>query len=61
MRISCPHCQALVVQKKNRDGPNFCANCHRLFAAPSPPQVPSWVLGVLAVLAANLNLQVMNL
>ncbi|MBN1396193.1 MAG: hypothetical protein JW959_14315 [Pirellulales bacterium] len=54
MRTSCPHCQALVVQARNRDGPNFCPNCHRLFEIEEDHQVPSWIYGVLLFLTINL-------
>ena len=53
MHTQCPHCQALVVQTKNREGPNFCPHCHVLFRVPEPPKMPPWILGVLTVLVAN--------
>jgi hypothetical protein len=56
MRVQCPQCQAKVVQAKNRDGPNFCPNCSRLFYLPEEPQLPSWILGVLVILVANLQI-----
>ncbi len=55
MRTECPHCQALVVQTKNRDGPNFCPKCRCLFEVPEDRKVPSWVFGVLAFLLVNLQ------
>jgi hypothetical protein len=58
MRVPCPQCKTLVIQAKNRDGPNFCPNCCRLFYPPEEQKVPSWILGVLVILVANL--QVVN-
>jgi hypothetical protein len=56
MRTNCPQCQAVVVQKKNRDGPNFCPNCRRLFYACNDRTVPTWILGILVILLANLQM-----
>jgi hypothetical protein len=56
MKTQCPMCQSLVLQAKNRDGPNFCPNCNRLFYLPEDQKVPSWVLGVLVILVANLQI-----
>jgi hypothetical protein len=58
MRIHCPHCQAKVVQARNREGPNFCPKCRQLFAVPENPKMPPWILGVVVILMANL--QIMN-
>jgi hypothetical protein len=56
MRTLCPQCSSLVVQTKNRDGPNFCPNCCRLFYLPEDRSVPPWILGVLVILVANLQI-----
>ena len=53
MRVLCPNCDQRVVQAKNRDGPNFCPECQRLFYAPAEPKTPPWILGVLVILTAN--------
>lgn len=53
MRCVCPYCFESVVQAKNRDGPNFCANCHKLFWWPNVEIMPPWILGVLVILTAN--------
>ncbi len=58
MRCSCPICGKKVVQVRNLCGPNFCPHCHKLFNAPLPQKVPTWVFGVLLVLVANLQLGV---
>lgn len=55
MRTKCPRCQAAVVQKRNRDGPNFCPNCHWLFYV-FERTVPEFVLVVLVILVANLQM-----
>lgn len=55
MRTTCPHCLALVVQTRNRDGPNFCPNCRRLFDIAEDIPVPRWIYGVLAFLVVNLQ------
>jgi hypothetical protein len=41
------------VQAKNKDGPNFCPECGKLFYVPDDPKMPPWILGVLVVLVAN--------
>jgi hypothetical protein len=46
----------MVAQTKNRDGPNFCENCFCLFYAPEERKMPPWILGVLVILAANLQI-----
>ena len=56
MRIRCPQCQAMVVQAKNKDGPNFCAECSHLFYLPEESTMPPWILGVLVILVANLQI-----
>jgi hypothetical protein len=56
MRSQCPYCLSLVKQKRNLEGPNFCPACQRLFVAPRPKEVPQWVLGLLALLMANLQM-----
>ena len=55
MRTICSHCQALVVQAKNRDGPNFCPKCCCLFEVPEGQKVSSWIYGVLVFLVVNLQ------
>jgi hypothetical protein len=56
MRVECPQCKAMVVQTKNRDGPNFCDNCSHLFYVSDDRKTPSWILGVLVILVANLQI-----
>jgi len=56
MRCRCPHCYKLVRQTRNREGPNFCSSCKQLFDPPAEEQIPSWVLGVLVFLTANLQI-----
>ena len=56
MHTRCPQCQGIVVQNANRDGPNFCAQCCRLFYLPEEPKFPAWILGVLVVLMGNLQI-----
>jgi hypothetical protein len=56
MRAQCPECHTMVVQSKNHDGPNFCPNCANLFYAPEDAAMPPWILGVLVVLVANLQI-----
>jgi hypothetical protein len=53
VRCLCPHCRQLVVQVRNRTGPNFCPQCGKLFSPPSALTVPLWILGVLVILAAS--------
>ena len=53
MRVNCPHCNQRVVQARNREGPNFCAMCEKLFYLPEEPTMPPWILGVLVILVAN--------
>lgn len=52
MQVQCPHCQALVSQTKNTEGPNFCPKCRRLFRA-QERKLPAWILGVLTILVIN--------
>ncbi len=56
MRIPCPYCQATIVQIMNRDGPNFCPQCRKLFYVSDEPSTPPWILGVLAILLCNLQI-----
>ena len=56
MNVQCPQCGRMVAQAKNRDGPNFCENCFCLFYAPEERKMPSWILGILVVLVANLQI-----
>ncbi len=56
MRCLCPQCSEEILQIKNSEGPNFCPNCHALFYAPRQNRTPSWILGVLVVLVASLQL-----
>jgi hypothetical protein len=53
MHVQCPYCETGVSQSKNRDGPNFCPDCHRLFYLPEERQTPHWIMGVLTILVAN--------
>ena len=53
MPIKCPDCRQRVVQARNREGPNFCPQCQRLFEVSGEPQMPPWILGVLVILVAN--------
>ena len=56
MHIQCPQCHSMVVQAANRDGPNFCSECCRLFYLPEERKMPPWILGVLVVLVGNLQI-----
>jgi hypothetical protein len=56
MYLECPYCNGRVRQAENWDGPNFCPNCRELFYLPENSQVPPWILGVLTILAANLQI-----
>jgi hypothetical protein len=56
MRVKCPDCNQRLVQSKNREGPNFCPKCQRLFYVPEEPQMPPWILGVLVILTQNWQL-----
>jgi hypothetical protein len=57
MRTQCPECRAIVMQSKNHEGPNFCPNCANLFYLPQDErQMPPWILGVLVILVANLQI-----
>jgi len=56
MRFPCPHCNQYLVQNKNREGPNFCPHCGKLFYLPEEQKVPSWIYGVLVFLPANSQL-----
>lgn len=56
MSTTCPHCDASVVQARNRDGPNFCPHCQRLFEIQEDHHVPRWVYGVMMVLVCNLQI-----
>jgi hypothetical protein len=56
MSVQCPQCGRMVEQTKNRDGPNFCENCFCLFLAPEDRKMPPWILGVLVILVANLQI-----
>jgi hypothetical protein len=53
MRLDCPYCAAKVSQRRNREGPNFCPACRKLFSMPPEHDVPPWILGVLVVLIGN--------
>ena len=53
MRVYCPYCSGRLAQAKNRDGPNFCPVCRRLFYVPDDVPIPTWVLGVVVVLLGN--------
>jgi len=55
MYITCPYCKTLLRQTRNRDGPNFCLACRRLFTVIEERAVPSWVYGVLVFLLAHLQ------
>ncbi len=56
MHVQCPQCRTMVAQAKNRDGPNFCENCFCLFYAVEERTMPPWILGVLVILVANLQI-----
>jgi hypothetical protein len=53
MRPICPHCTVRVAQPMNREGPNFCPQCQKLFYVPSARKIPTWILGVAVILFAN--------
>ncbi len=52
MPCLCPHCAPLAVKVQNLSGLNYCQQCRSLFFVPEK-SLPPWILGVLAVLAAN--------
>jgi uncharacterized Zn finger protein (UPF0148 family) len=56
MHTQCIYCHADVVQAKNREGPNFCPVCQRLFEVPEEPKLKPWILGILVILVANLQI-----
>lgn len=56
MHTQCIYCHSLVVQNKNREGPNFCPVCQRLFEVPEEPKLKPWILGVLVILMANMQI-----
>ncbi len=60
MPILCPYCHSPIRQAKNRDGPNFCPSCRRLFYLPEERKLPPWILGVLTILVANWHIMAMN-
>jgi hypothetical protein len=51
MYFKCPKCAELLLLEADRDGLNYCVKCHNLFFLPR--SVPSWVHGILVVLAVN--------
>ena len=53
MHVDCPFCDGHLRQARNRDGPNFCPKCQKLFYVPQDPKTPPWILGVLVILVAN--------
>ena len=53
MHVDCPYCGGRVRQARNRDGPNFCPECQKLFYMPEDPKMPPWILGVLVITVAN--------
>jgi uncharacterized Zn finger protein (UPF0148 family) len=54
--VECPHCNGRLAQSLNDDGPNFCPTCQKLFYVPEEPKMPSWILGVVVILVAHLQL-----
>ncbi len=56
MRCTCPLCSNVQLQDRNADGLNFCTNCQSLFLIPPERQVPVWILGVVTVLMANMQM-----
>ena len=56
MNVRCPVCGNKVTQTKNRDGPNFCEHCFCLFYTPEERKLPPWVLGIVVILVANLQI-----
>jgi len=46
-----------VKQAKNREGPNFCPHCQRLFSPLPEEPLPAWIWGVLVFLTANWQIQ----
>jgi hypothetical protein len=53
MNLVCPHCSQKVFQRRNKEGPNFCTECRRLFFLAPDREVPPWILGVVVVLIGN--------
>ncbi len=58
MRCICPYCSKVTRQARNLSGPNFCPHCHGLFNIRPPEKIPPWILGVLVVMVANLQIMV---
>jgi len=56
VRLECPHCHGVVKQSRNQGGLNFCTHCCKLFIPVPPPKMPSWILGVLVILTADLQI-----
>lgn len=46
----------MIAQSENRDGPNFCPQCRKLFYLSDEPSTPPWILGVLVILLCNLQI-----
>ena len=53
MSVHCPYCDQRVTQRRNEEGPNYCAQCNKLFSLPPDRPVPPWILGILVILTAN--------
>ncbi len=54
--MNCPNCQCRVPQAKNKDGPNFCPVCLKLFYVEQVRRMPPWILGVVVFLVAHLQI-----
>lgn len=53
MAVNCPICSQRIAQSRNREGPNYCTVCGKLFYVAEEPPMPPWILGVLVILVAN--------
>ena len=56
LRCRCPRCSYLVVETATESSLLDCPRCCHRFCPSGQKEVPLWVLGVLAVLLANLCL-----
>jgi hypothetical protein len=56
MRCICPLCAAELNQDRNAEGLNYCTHCRSLFLIAPEKPIPTWILGVLTFLMANLQL-----
>jgi hypothetical protein len=53
MKCVCTHCGESLWQDRNPEGLNYCTNCRKLFVVLAPPEVPTWMWGVVAFILVN--------